>query len=567
MARRVTEQVAASRCIDSGDGEESDAELKNKGSESDADYEVQSDCELSTDSEIDTLDASFVDKEDIDGSSNIGDVARHIDECIDSVMNKVHKCFVGTDGSVWHQNPSLHGRRQALNVMRALGGLSAYGLRHCRETPISSWLLFVTGEILELIVQCTNDKARCMGDSFITNAEELSIFIGVTILIGVYKGRGEPVRAIWSESEGRKCINQFMSRNRFELITKYLRFDFTSTRQQRRQQTKFAPMGAVYDLWEQQLSRPFIPYEYVTIDETLVPFRGRCSFKQYMPSKPAKYGLKFWCLCDAKTGYCLHMKPYLGSDNGNARAKALGQQVVIELTQRLDVGRTVVTDNFFTSLELLRRLRERNLGLVGTIRKNRRELPSEFTAKKSEAGSVLFGFNDDATLVSYSPKKNKRVLLLSSEHTTGEIDDRTGKPQIILTYNTSKGGVDHLDEMCGAYTSRKRTLRWPKCVFQHMIDVTAYNAFILWRLATNTQNANRRQFLKRIGAELCGGQVDEHGNIRLNTTRVTPTPQPATVMGVRLRCRRCIRNKTVQRCHKCCDALCINCAMYKCHEC
>ena len=71
-----------------------------------------------------------------------------------------------------------------------------------------------------------------------------------------------------------------------------------NTRPTRRQQSKLAPMGAVYDLWEQHLSKPFIPYEYVTIDETLVPFRGRCSFKQYMPSKPAKYGLKFCCLCD-----------------------------------------------------------------------------------------------------------------------------------------------------------------------------------------------------------------------------------------------------------------------------
>ena len=110
------------------------------------------------------------------------------------------------------------------------------------------------------------------------------------------------------------------------------------------------------------------------------------------------------------------MKPYLGADGGAARQTGLGQQVVLDLTQRLDVGRTVVTDNYFTSLALTRELRNRNLGHIGTVRKNRRELPPVFTSKKSQAGSCLFGFNDDATLVSYAPKKNKRVVLISSEH-------------------------------------------------------------------------------------------------------------------------------------------------------
>lgn len=323
-------------------------------------------------------------------------------------------------------------------------------------------------------------------------------------------------------------------------------------------------MGALYDLWEQKLSHPFIPYEYVTVDETLIPFRGRCSFRQYMPSKPAKYGIKFWCLCDAKTGYCLRMRPYLGTDNGAIRAVGLGQQVVIDLTRDLDVGRTVVTDNFFTSLALLRQLRTINLGLIGTMRSNRRELPAEFTAKKREAGSSLFGYNEVATLVSYAPEKNRRVVLISSEHTRGDIDATSGKPQVILSYNQGKGGVDHMDEMCGTYTSRKRTNRWPKCVFQHMIDVTAFNSFILWCHANNKPKANRRQFIKMLGAELCGGELDERGNIRLFQT--VPTAPPAAT-GARLRCRQCKANKTVQRCKQCNNSLCNHCAVYNCPGC
>jgi hypothetical protein len=476
-----------------------------------------------------------------------------------------NQSFHGRDGTLWMKESSPCGRSQALNVMRSPGGLSAFGRRHCKETALSNWQLFFDDILLDAIVDCTNEKARSEKADCITNRHEMATYIGVGILIGVYKGKGEPIRALWSPAEGRKCISQFMSQSRYVLLTKYLRFDVTSTRQSRRRQTKFAPMGTIYDMWEQRLSRPFIPYAYVTVDETLVPFRGRCNFKQFMPSKPAKYGLKFWCLCDAATAYCIRMRPYLGIDNADgSRAVGLGQQVVLELTEGLDVGRTVITDNFFTSLALAQALRHRSLGLIGTMRKNRRELPEEFTRKNAEVGSSLFGFNKDATLVSYAPKRNRRVVLISSEHTHANINTQTGKPDIILSYNSGKGGVDHLDQMCSAYTTRKRTTRWPKCAFQHMVDVSAFNSYVIWKEATGNTQAKRRQFLKMLGAELCGGSVDAKGNILLTEAKNVP---PTVITGTRLRCRQCQTNKTTQRCSKCEKPLCIHCASYFCPGC
>jgi len=589
MARRLTAQNALDMILSQAadDSDVEDADQSGEESLSDADYEQES-SSLSSDEDAllsdaepdargdvglhsDAESAAVVSDDNADQNQRDGgvvidaDAARRVDEAIDAVYQRCRGHFEGADGTIWEEDPILQGRRQAVNVMRAPGGLSAFSRRHCDETALSNWRVFIDDEFLDAVVVCTKDKSRSLGANFVTDKQELTTFLGVSILIGVYKGRGEPIRAMWSETEGRKCISQFMLCARFEQLTKYLRFDLTNTRPTRRMQTKFAPMGSLYDLWEQKLSRAFIPYEYVTVDETLVPFRGRCNFKQYMPSKPAKYGLKFWCLCDAKTAYCLRMRPYLGTDHGAVRTAGLGKKTVLDLTERLDAGRTVVTDNFFTSLDLLRDLRARRLGLIGTVRKNRRELPPEFTTKRSEAGSSLFGFNEDAALVSYAPKKNKRVVLMSSEHSGEEIDPGTGKPEIIMTYNRGKGGVDHLDQMCGAYTTRKRTTRWPKVVFQHMVDVTAYNAFILWGEVTGTTRGgrNRRQFLKMLGAELCGGELDEAGNIKLIAKQVAAAATP----GGRLRCRQCIANKTVQRCKSCANPLCINCASYTCPDC
>ncbi|GBP47724.1 PiggyBac transposable element-derived protein 4 [Eumeta japonica] len=75
----------------------------------------------------------------------------------------------------------------------------------------------------------------------------------------------------------------------------------------------------------------YLPGENLTIDEQLVPFRGRVSFKQYLPSKPDKYGMKIWWICDSKTSY-----PYLVyhiSEKKDKRAENLAYNVVNQLCE------------------------------------------------------------------------------------------------------------------------------------------------------------------------------------------------------------------------------------------
>ena len=57
----------------------------------------------------------------------------------------------------------------------------------------------------------------------------------------------------------------------------------------------------------------FAPSRDLSIDEAMIRFDGRLAWKQYMPKKPVKWGMKLWCLCDANTGYCLEFSLYTGS--------------------------------------------------------------------------------------------------------------------------------------------------------------------------------------------------------------------------------------------------------------
>ena len=141
------------------------------------------------------------------------------------------------------------------------------------------------------------------------------------------------------------------------------------------------------------------------------------------------------------------------------------------------------------------------------MRSNKREIPIEFKNDKSrEVFSSLIGYNEHLTLVSYVPKKNKSVLLLSTEHHSVEFDlSNRNKPNILLDYNKQKGGVDTLDKLLATYTCKRKTNRWPLNCFFYIVDCAAYNAFVLKNIKY-TQDKNlireRRFSLESLAFEL-----------------------------------------------------------------
>jgi len=60
----------------------------------------------------------------------------------------------------------------------------------------------------------------------------------------------------------------------------------------------------------------------VSVDETMIGFKGRLGFIQYMPKKPTKWGLKAFVLSDAHTGYMYSWHLYTGMSNNNTTNKS-----------------------------------------------------------------------------------------------------------------------------------------------------------------------------------------------------------------------------------------------------
>ena len=129
------------------------------------------------------------------------------------------------------------------------------------------------------------------------------------------------------------------------------------------------------------------------------------------------------------------MQVYTGKDAESFRETNQGIRVVLDLVEDIEKsGRNITCDNFFTNLTLARKLLQTKLTLIGTMRKNKPELPMEFTvAKGQNVKSTVFGFQQDAMIASHCPKKNRVVNMLSTMHNQPEIDITSDqKPSIIL---------------------------------------------------------------------------------------------------------------------------------------
>lgn len=96
------------------------------------------------------------------------------------------------------------------------------------------------------------------------------------------------------------------------------------------------------------------PGETVCIDESLIPFRGRLVMRQYLKGKRHKYGIKMFKLC-CNEDYTHNIQIYAGKNLDQHQTTP--SRVVMKLAEPLlDYGRTMVTDNWYTSLSLAEQL-------------------------------------------------------------------------------------------------------------------------------------------------------------------------------------------------------------------
>ncbi|CAI5643281.1 unnamed protein product [Oreochromis niloticus] len=261
----------------------------------------------------------------------------------------------------------------------------------------SSFMAYFPPEIEDSVIAMTNleaDRRRPAIDGWKPMGRvEFRAYVGLLVLAGVYRSQGEACESLREPVGRRERQVRVQSRDAAQDLSSLLeraalRRQRDQTSQARRGWPRLRQTGPHQSCVGQvvrEAARHVSPGTggHRRRETGAVQRRGRCPFRQYMPSKPARYRIK-------------------------------------------------ICDNFFTLCELADRLfRERGHTVLGTLRSNRPEIPRELRCVKSRAvGSVESvvlggsaargegggggGRGPDTIILSYVAKKNKNVLLLTT---------------------------------------------------------------------------------------------------------------------------------------------------------
>ncbi|XP_057662243.1 piggyBac transposable element-derived protein 4-like [Diorhabda carinulata] len=415
--------------------------------------------------------------------------------------------FVGKNGMKWSvQTNDSKAKAPARNIVHVRPGpckMFEPDLLQCFQT-------FFSKSIIDEIILRTNQeierqrlkyKTSNSTLSNITNIE-LDAFFGLLILSAVLKDNHLSTDLLFNTEYSGNKYRATMSKERLNFIVNCLRFDDLDSRMERRNESKFAPIKSIWEMFISNCKSNYKPSSYCTIDEQLVGFRGRCPFRVYMSNKPNKYGIKIMMLCDNSTKYMVDAIPYLGKDSETTRGNVPGYYVEKLVETIKSSNRNLAMDNWFMSIPLAQKLlNEYKLTVIGTIRKNKRELPEEFVDIKFEKRGVNSSFflsHDNVTIVSYKPKANKLVTLISTMHHGASLRETSCKPEMIHTYNETKGAVDTFDQMCQNMNCGRKTRRWPLCIFFNMVNLACINSYVVYAHNFYRQNNNNEKPLTRV---------------------------------------------------------------------
>ena len=374
-------------------------------------------------------------------------------------------------------------------------------------------------------------------------------------------------------------FSSIMSNRRFELLLQFLHVSPPTTETN----DKLHKIRPILDRVIKNFMAAYTPNINISIDESIIAFKGRLSWIQYMPKKPHKWGMKAWVLADSSNGYVWKWELYTGKQE-REDGVGLSHQVVMSLSRPLQhKGYHLYCDNFYSSPALFEELSKVGFLACGTVRSNRRGLSEVFKTKKLRRGDV---YSEKVGQVLCLKWKDKRdVLLLSTIHDDVAMVDilrrsrtvaggieRIQKPKVIDDYNQHMGGVDQSDQLVMYYGYAHQQTKWWKRVLFHLVDLLLVNASILYN-SVNEKKLTQMEFRIEVAKGLLKGYTKhqpKHFTVSRDLPlRLTERPFPERIpsdcpYGGRLLCDVCRvrgdkRSRTQYRCKVCKVALHVEC--------
>ncbi|CAG5019923.1 unnamed protein product [Parnassius apollo] len=392
--------------------------------------------------------------------------------------------------------------------------------------PEDFYSLLVDDSLFEIIAEQSNLFAtQSFGDKDFkpcsrshtwqpTDKHEIKRFFGLILFMGLVKLPS--ISDYWSTDNifQQPFPRTVMTRNRFELLLQYLHF---ADNYNLNPNDRIGKIRYLVNLLNDKFKAYYAPKEELCVDESMIPFRGRVTFRQYNKSKRHKYGIKLFKVC-TNPGYTLKIQVYSGKNidiENNTPTK-----IVLSLCDELlNKGHTIATDNWYTSLELAYELLKNDTHFLGTVRKNRKYLPRKVVETNLKRGEFVAQENDcGITVLKWKDKRD--VLMLSTKHThkftrLNVRGKAVQKPAMVIDYNKCKASVDMSDQMTAYSTPLRKTVKWyRKLAIELLLNTAVVNALIMYK-ETTKKNISVVDYRKNLVQYLTKSGRPETGNLAL----------------------------------------------------
>ena len=347
-----------------------------------------------------------------------------------------------------------------------------------------------------------------------TDVAEMKIFLGLMLHMGPFSLPS--LDTYWSSSVlyDLTLWSSLMSRNRFQLLLRFLHFVDNSVDSDDR----LYKIRPIMDHLNNVMKNNYVLNKNLSIDESMMLWRGRLMFRQYIKNKKHKYGIKLYNLCESN-GLIIKIKIYCGKEEGTQTDMGHASDVVLHLAEDfLDKGYVLFMDNFYNSVPLTKALTSKTSYVCGTLRSNRKENPKDVITKKLKKGEMVWRRKEDVTVCKWKDKRD--VLTISNMHRVEmvEVKNRNGKvmmkPNIVRDYNAGMSGIDRSDQMISYYSALRKTIRWPKKVALHIFEMMIHNAYMLYCQQSGSKMKGLRSFREKLVLHLLKDSLPSEPNTK-----------------------------------------------------
>jgi len=262
------------------------------------------------------------------------------------------------------------------------------------------------------------------------------------------------------------------------------------------------------------------------LDECMIKFDGRLYFKQYIKSKPIKWGIKGFLICNSENAYCYKIQIYCVKVTEKVEETlSRSENIVLTFLETIQVeNMTLFIDNYYMGPGLLLHLRKKGVRCIGTIKKNRVHSDKKLL-DKLEKNQIKFYSNSPDNSLLFIPWEDRNTVRMmtnmyltkttTSKVTSGDKVTTQTKPDAALEYNKYAKGVDRCNQLSTEYSYPHRSKKWWKPIFYHILQVCITNALIIFKEITK-QKITHKEFIESIIVNLLGEPKNKRSKLKTN---------------------------------------------------